>query len=183
MRLIGPDEPPPAASPPEPGVIVTTARPATVIASPAAAGAAWREDLRRVSRQERLSPRVTAGPARTDVPLPPVGPVDWQALVDTATRAGKETAAATRSTQSSGVSQYSRESRQSPSEELRSRLTLLERELVTEQTKRELLRVSGEDGMVFQLSSDNRRLQEESKQAAHQLRKFTEWFFNNMEKP
>ncbi|XP_043224569.1 signal-induced proliferation-associated 1-like protein 3 [Amphibalanus amphitrite] len=178
MRLIGPDEPPPAASPPEQGVIVTTARPATVIASPAAAGAAWREDLRRVSRQERLSPRVTAGPARTDVPLPPVGPVDWQALVDTATRAGKETAVATRSTQSSGVSQYPRESRQSPSEELRSRLTLLERELVTEQTKRELL-----ESQVFQLSSDNRRLQEESKQAAHQLRKFTEWFFNNMEKP
>ena len=36
---------------------------------------------------------------------------------------------------------------------------------------------------VQQLSSDNQRLQEESRQAALQLRKFTQWFLDNVEKP
>ena len=36
---------------------------------------------------------------------------------------------------------------------------------------------------VQKLSSDNQRLQEESRQAARQLRKFTQWFLDNVEKP
>ena len=36
---------------------------------------------------------------------------------------------------------------------------------------------------VQKLSSDNQRLQAESRQAAQQLRKFTQWFISNVEKP
>lgn len=60
---------------------------------------------------------------------------------------------------------------------LHDRLNSLEQQLASEQDRRHSL-----ENQVHQLSQDNRRLQDESKQAAQQLRKFTEWFFNNFEK-
>lgn len=36
---------------------------------------------------------------------------------------------------------------------------------------------------VRRLREENRRLQDESQAAAHQLRRFTEWFFQTIERP
>ncbi|XP_043243340.1 signal-induced proliferation-associated 1-like protein 2 [Amphibalanus amphitrite] len=163
-------------------------------------------------RRASSGPYLAAGPAQpaeTDVLLTTARPahvldaspesdgpqMDWQTLVDTATRAvltqrpaaGSRTppgdtaspvAPAAAAAPAPAAGSAASAAPPSPSDELRSRLTTLENELVNEQTRRELLQ-----SQVQKLSSDNQRLQEESRQAARQLRKFTQWFLDNVEKP
>lgn len=61
--------------------------------------------------------------------------------------------------------------------ELESKIRVLEEELVKEKNRKAALELE-----VKNLRDENSRLQEESHTAAAQLRRFTEWFFQSMDK-
>ncbi|XP_037073091.1 signal-induced proliferation-associated 1-like protein 1 [Pollicipes pollicipes] len=109
------------------------------------------------------------------VPLP-AAQVDWQALVDTAARAVRVNPPLYRSPPGDAAAPAAAEP--PPPDQLQTRLSSLEHQLLSEQSKRERL-----ETQVQQLSSDNQRLQQESRLAAQQLRNFTQWFFSHVEKP
>ena len=115
---------------------------------------------------------------RTDLPNPEVRPgpgdMDWTSLVDTATKAIYS---------SSPVQEKGKEEEGVPrsrDEEMRlllERVAGLEEELTGERKGRVEL-----EAQVDQLKEENVRLQEESQTAAQQLRRFTEWFFQTIDK-
>ncbi len=106
--------------------------------------------------------------------------MDWNSLVDTATKAilsGSEEASAEGS---GGGAQRRPRSALLEGEEVRrllERVSSLEVELAGERAGREQL-----GRQVDQLREENVRLQEESQTAAQQLRRFTEWFFQTIDK-
>jgi signal-induced proliferation-associated 1 like protein 1 len=105
--------------------------------------------------------------------------MDWNSLVDTATKAilsGSEEASA----EGGGGAQRRPRSALLEGEEVRrllERVSSLEVELAGERAGREQL-----GRQVDQLREENVRLQEESQTAAQQLRRFTEWFFQTIDK-
>lgn len=141
------------------GDILTMARPATVIsASPVD------------SKDSRLSP-----PKKTPILLPDSQEMDWPSLVDTATRAILR-----------GDSQEDIENAGEPvqhqtvmqrEQELSKHISQLETRLSRETRRRLSL-----EEEVRSLRDENRRLQQESQSAAQQLRRFTEWFFQTIDK-
>lgn len=102
--------------------------------------------------------------------------MDWNSLVDTATKAmfsseeEEPSPGVTRANPSPGVSEEK-------VLRLLERVTLLEKELEGEKKSKEHL-----SSQVDQLKEENVRLQEESQTAAQQLRRFTEWFFQTIDK-
>ncbi|XP_034256071.1 signal-induced proliferation-associated 1-like protein 2 isoform X2 [Thrips palmi] len=200
-------EPTPATAPvgsePPNEVILTTARPATVISNASTASSPAPSE-NKLSKEERLSPRVTKSvsnnggcknslPSLSPIPLPDARDMDWPSLVDTATRAllnvsdGVEISDGnTASTNSEPLANWV--------DDVAERLGLdrsggirsvsdLERQLAQLQARlsREThLRLSLEDE-VRRLRDENRRLHDESQAAAQQLRRFTEWFFQTIE--
>ncbi|KAF4522715.1 hypothetical protein B566_EDAN012732 [Ephemera danica] len=203
-------------------VIFTTARPATVISNASTASSPAPSEIK-LSKEERLSPRVTKLPA-TKLPLPDAREMDWPSLVDTAARAMLSETTSTRTLlhdspptarsvlndgpspggSSSGnttssadtVPEAARNGERlghwvddvaerlgldtapnSSQQTVQAHVATLESRVARE-TRR---RLSLEDE-VRRLRDENRRLQEESQAAAQQLRRFTEWFFQTLDK-
>jgi signal-induced proliferation-associated 1 like protein 1 len=61
--------------------------------------------------------------------------------------------------------------------ELQSQVTQLSDRVLKETRRRKSLEVA-----VKKLTEENRRLQDESKQAVQQLKRFTDWFFQTIDK-
>ncbi|XP_063222644.1 signal-induced proliferation-associated 1-like protein 2 [Bacillus rossius redtenbacheri] len=167
-------------------VILTMARPATVISNASTASSPAPSENKLLSKEERLSPRATKADGGPKLPLPQE--MDWPSLVDTATRAmlqvRDEVPEAARNGESLGhwVDDMRLGLTSAPSTgrrvtELHTHLASLECR-VAQETR---LRQSLEDE-VRRLRDENRRLQEESHTAAQQLRRFTEWFFQTIDK-
>merc|ERR1719391_734199 len=121
------------------------------------------------------------------MPLPAGGKsdMDWNSLVDTATKAifnGEEEKASS-STSAESPPNSTTAAAAPPAadaEEIRrlmERVAVLEQELVGERAGAEELKSE-----VDHLKEENVRLQEESQTAAQQLRRFTEWFFQTIDK-
>lgn len=186
-------------------VILTTARPATVISNASTASSPAPSEMK-MAKEERLSPRVTKSPQHNNriqqaqkqqlktgtpdnlpIPVPDPGEMDWSSLVDTATRA------ILNETEKNGdglnhwvdnvpeqLERLGIDSGNSGTRrvtDLQNHVTQLETRVARE-TRR---RLSLEDE-VRRLRDENRRLQEESQAAAQQLRRFTEWFFQTIDR-
>jgi signal-induced proliferation-associated 1 like protein 1 len=185
-------------------VILTLARPATVISNASTASSPAPSE-NKLTKEERLSPRVTKSSGAKlaePLPLPDAREMDWPSLVDTATRAmmqvqrdepvpeaarngeslghwvddvterlGLDTTAA--SIESNSITAVG--GRQMT--ELQSHLAHLEARVARETRRRLSL-----EEEVRRLRDENRRLQEESQTAAQQLRRFTEWFFQTIDR-
>lgn len=109
------------------------------------------------------------------LPLADTRGMDWTSLVDTATRAmlqvhegGGDSLGLDTGTQALGRRMV----------ELQQHLSQLEGRLSRETRRRLSL-----EEEVRGLKEENRRLQEESHSAAQQLRRFTEWFFQTVDRP
>lgn len=186
-------------------VILTTARPATVISNASTASSPAPSEMK-MAKEERLSPHVAKSPQQNNriqqaqkqqlktgtgdnlpIPIPDPGEMDWSSLVDTATRAilndsekngegsnhwtdnvNEQLERLGLETSTSGARRVT---------DLQNHVTQLETR-VTRETRR---RLSLEDE-VRRLRDENRRLQEESQAAAQQLRRFTEWFFQTIDR-
>ncbi|XP_075225356.1 signal-induced proliferation-associated 1-like protein 2 [Lycorma delicatula] len=189
-------------------VILTLARPATVISNASTASSPAPSE-NKLSKEERLSPRVTKSSANKQqsshdagaIPLP--GEMDWPSLVDTATRAmlqvGGDCPTGTSGshngenfgqwvddvTETLGLDATSQlTSRRISEVELQKHLSQLKNQLSRETNRRISLEneVRGLREENSGLREENRRLQEESQNAAQQLRRFTEWFFQTIDK-
>lgn len=170
-------------------VILTMARPATVISN-ASTVSSPAPSKNKLSKEERLSPRVTKTPPCTSA-RPPTsggggltgivdakhqseGEVDWPNLaVDAANGRTMKQLGQDRSDERlvDGTNAIT-----STVSDLQTHLSTLELRVARE-TRR---RLSLEDE-VRRLRDENRRLQDESHAAAQQLRRFTEWFFQTID--
>ncbi|XP_065207737.1 signal-induced proliferation-associated 1-like protein 2 [Planococcus citri] len=178
-------------------VIVTTARPATVIFNGSTSSQPKDNVL---SKEERLSLRVTnVSNSKHDppcLPLPDTKEMDWPSLVDTATKAMLQTANEENSSSllssnqtdddfhwidSSDEFHFSMtpgvENKKNIQQQFQKYLSELENRLMKETQLRLTL-----EQEVHSLRDENRRLQQESQSAAQQLRRFTEWFFQTIDK-
>lgn len=187
-------------------VIVTMARPVTVITSP------QNSDNKKLSKEERLSPRVTGSqpsaapgsnssksptsntssnntkPPTPPLPLPDCTDMDWPSLVDTATRAMLQVNGTGSSATNLGqwaediagrLGLDTSDSQVSSKRlaNLQKYLSQLESRLSRETRKRLTL-----EEEVRGLREENKRLLEESQNALQQLKRFTEWFFQTIDK-
>lgn len=168
-------------------VILTMARPATVISNASTASSPAPNDSK-LTKEERLSPRVSTPSSGKGDSLPLPGEMDWSSLVDTATRAmlhvgddapngeaafGQWVNGVAESLGLDSTSQLTGRRMV----ELQKHLSQLESRLSRETRRRLTL-----EDEVRGLREENRRLQEESQNAAQQLRRFTEWFFQTIDK-
>ncbi|KAK6640177.1 hypothetical protein RUM44_011863 [Polyplax serrata] len=186
-------------------VILTTARPATVISNASTASSPAPSEIK-LSKEERLSPRVTKSPQypnsrvqqaqkqqlktstsdKLPIPVPDPGEMDWSSLVDTATRAMLNETSNNTDNLTNWIEgeQLEHLSLDSASASGTRRLTDLQNNVTQLETRlaRETRRRMSLEDEVRRLREENRRLQEESQAAAQQLRRFTEWFFQTIDK-
>ncbi|XP_013794291.1 signal-induced proliferation-associated 1-like protein 2 [Limulus polyphemus] len=171
-------------------VIVTKAQPAQVISVSSHPEA-------KMSKEERLSPRVMSDrvpgklnplpasgsqPLQAIMPLPEGGEIDWPSLVDTATKAIEDVRPPLQN-KASWLEELSEKLGKSASalggsyqlQELEAKINQLQQDLAKEQGQKATL-----EEQVKHLQEENLRLQEESLSTSAQLRRFTEWFFNNI---
>ncbi|XP_031341496.1 signal-induced proliferation-associated 1-like protein 1 isoform X1 [Photinus pyralis] len=176
----------------EPEVILTMARPATVISNSSTTSSPLPAEFK-IAKDERLSPRVTSTPSKRAIvvgpeALPLPGDMDWPSLVDTATRVMMQVAETSslgsddkgkhwQDDQSMDASINSVISSSASVPELQNHVCELETR-VSEETRR---RLSLEDE-VRRLKDENRKLHDQAQAAVSQLRKFTEWFFKNVQR-
>ena len=182
------------------------ARPATVLSNASGhshasgAGPSPSSGERKLTRSsvspvtnERAARRGTE-PSEASVPAPSMNS-EWTHLVDTATKAILDTEPAT--AKEENIVNNNNTGQQQPGEpgepdtphvvtstssegepgSLLARLATLEAELRTERRERGEL-----EAEVDSLREENARLREESQTAAQQLRRFTEWFFQTIDK-
>ncbi|XP_011865019.1 PREDICTED: signal-induced proliferation-associated 1-like protein 1 isoform X2 [Vollenhovia emeryi] len=164
-------------------VILTMARPATVISNASTASSPAPSE-NKLSKEERLSPRVTK-------PLHPImkqhnnlTPIkDVKAHNDANVDCWKNQHADSNRSTKQHPQEWSDDrlidgcnANANPVSDLQSHLSTLELRMARETR----LRLSLEDE-VRRLRDENRRLQDENHAAAQQLRRFTEWFFQTME--
>ena len=141
-----------------------------------------------VSTNERAARR-GGDQSETSVPAPSMNS-EWSHLVDTATKAildtdpgaDKQENIVNNNTGQQGVASDPGDSHVVSTSEaepgsLLARLAALEAELRTERRERGEL-----EAEVDSLRDENARLREESQTAAQQLRRFTEWFFQTIDK-
>lgn len=166
-----------------PEVIFTTARPATVISNSSTTSSPLSGEFKS-NTMDRLSPRVTSPSKKLTVGS--VGPetillpqdMDWNSLVDTANRVvgttegGKDE----RHRWSDNGAQDVSINSNSSVPELRSHDNDLESRFTHEIRRRLSL-----EEEVRRLKDENRKLQDQAHAAIQQLRKFTEWFFKNVQ--
>merc|ERR1712107_655332 len=167
------------------------ARPATVISNTSGSSAS---NLSASSNNTFTSPtspnkRTPTKNGSSTLPLPDSHSMDWNSLVNTATKAintDEDTSivgleAEQKAKKAEKVQTKSNTKEAVPAEErlsqLLERLESLEYRLNTESRQKSELADE-----VAQLREENQRLQEESATAAQQLRRFTEWFFQTIEK-
>lgn len=141
-----------------------------------------------VSIKSKVSPTVSRTPPKQEtsgagLPNPETRPgpgdMDWTSLVDTATKAIYSSSPVP-AVEKPGVGEDSVGGLSGREEEVRAlleRVAGLEEELAGERRDRGEL-----EAQVDQLKEENVRLQEESQTAAQQLRRFTEWFFQTIDK-
>ncbi|XP_043269445.1 signal-induced proliferation-associated 1-like protein 1 isoform X2 [Venturia canescens] len=162
-------------------VILTMARPATVISNASTASSPAPSE-NKMSKEERLSPRVTKLPHAVTKPSNNLTTVDLQSENDIECWSNHHNEPQGRSTKQhpsdwneerilTGVNPIP-----NPASELQTHLSTLELR-VSRETRR---RLSLEDE-VRRLREENRRLQDENHAAAQQLRRFTEWFFQTID--
>merc|ERR1719384_2119903 len=159
------------------------ARPATVISNTSGSSAA--SNTSGNSNNLFTSPTSPARKPSSALPLPGGRSMDWNSLVNTATKAinTDEDETTLMDLESEQPTQKSTSSTKEaiPAEErlsqLLERLESLEHRLNSESRQKSELADE-----VAQLREENQRLQEESATAAQQLRRFTEWFFQTIEK-
>ncbi|KAK5643181.1 hypothetical protein RI129_007026 [Pyrocoelia pectoralis] len=177
----------------EPEVILTMARPATVISNASTTSSPLPTEFK-IVKEDRLSPRATNTPSKRAIvvgpeALPLPGDMDWPSLVDTATRVMMQVAETSNSLGSDDKGQHWRDdqsidvsinsviSSSTSVPELQNHVCELETR-VSEETRR---RMSLEDE-VRRLKDENRKLHDQAQAAVNQLRKFTEWFFKNVQR-
>ncbi|XP_022913514.2 signal-induced proliferation-associated 1-like protein 2 isoform X1 [Onthophagus taurus] len=175
---------------PSPDVILTLARPATVISNASTTSSPLPTEFKS-GGSGRMSPRLPS-PSKTKAIV--VGPealplpedMDWPSLVDTATKVvgcsdeNRIGDGERRNWEDDGPIDASISSNISSSAsvpELQSHVRDLESR-VSRETRR---RLSLEDE-VRRLREDNKKLQDQAQAALLQLRKFTEWFFKNVQR-
>ncbi|KAI5752221.1 hypothetical protein M8J77_014990 [Diaphorina citri] len=185
------------------GEVTATARPIATATPPA--------DNKKLSKEERLSPRVTGGstgtpgvhptskspssalsgggkpePPTSALPLPDTQEMDWPSLVDTATRAMSQVNGGPGSNLGQWAEDFAgRLGLDSNDSQVSSRrlanlqkyLSQLESRLSREMRRRHTLEEELKD-----LREENKKLKEESQNALQQLRRFTEWFFQTIDK-
>ena len=171
------------------------ARPATVISqnstnnSPNTSNLSDKSQQRNPSQtvsniEVKQSPKPAQPPQETGV----VMNMEWTSLVDTATKAISEVspgdgaeaeagAEAEVETGGQGQAVTPGERRAEDVEALMERLAGLEAQLSQERRDKSSL-----ESEIVQLKEENVRLKEESQTAAQQLRRFTEWFFQTIDK-
>jgi len=171
------------------------ARPATVISNTSSTSSPASEAAKNIPQvrdeSSRASPHVSSVHIKTSPPKPAAvrtksgvpekeGDMDWSSLVDTATKAmfppneeegNKEATPQAESVRTVGGLG------EAEVRNLLERVQSLEQELDSESRRKEDL-----EEEVVHLREENVRLQEESKTAAQQLRRFTEWFFQTIDK-
>lgn len=171
------------------------ARPATVISNTSSTSSPASEAAKNIPQvrdeSSRASPHVSSVQIKTSPPKPAAvrtksgvpekeGDMDWSSLVDTATKAmfppneeegNKEATPQAESVRTVGGLG------EAEVRNLLERVQSLEQELDSESRRKEDL-----EEEVVHLREENVRLQEESKTAAQQLRRFTEWFFQTIDK-
>merc|ERR1719219_3222561 len=114
--------------------------------------------------------------------------MEWTSLVDTATKAISEVspgdsaeaepeAGAEAETETGGQAVTPGEKRSEDVQSLMERLAALEAQLSQERQDKSSL-----ESEIVHLKEENVRLKEESQTAAQQLRRFTEWFFQTIDK-
>ena len=130
----------------------------------------------------KQSPKPAQPPQETGI----VMNMEWTSLVDTATKAISEVspsdsaeteAGAEVETETEGQAVTSGEKRSEDVESLMERLAALEAQLSQERQDKSTL-----ESEIVHLKEENVRLKEESQTAAQQLRRFTEWFFQTIDK-
>ncbi|KFB38697.1 hypothetical protein ZHAS_00006097 [Anopheles sinensis] len=190
----------------EEDVIFTTARPATVISSTTSNSSSpasellmgkhhLNEDHLKMSpSRKQQSPYANGGggilknggpsPAQNGtatngggkIPLPDMKEMDWSSLVDTATKAMTQFSETVAKSQHPGSNVYYDDISQ-VLPELQSQVSQLSDRVLREQRRRRSL-----EHAVRRLTEENRRLQDESQAAVQQLRRFTEWFFQTIDR-
>lgn len=130
------------------------------------------------------SPARKPSSSSSALPLPDSHSMDWNSLVNTATKAinTDEDETTIMDLESEPAQRTKMSTKEAiPAEErlsqLLERLESLEHRLNSESKQKSELADE-----VAQLREENQRLQEESATAAQQLRRFTEWFFQTIEK-
>ncbi|XP_014259689.1 signal-induced proliferation-associated 1-like protein 1 isoform X2 [Cimex lectularius] len=153
-------------SPPtkEKDTILTLARPATVISNTSTASSPAPSE-NKLSKDERLSPRMPLKSNILKSVMPDGQDMDCSSLVDATGRTMLQ------------VKSDNANSVEMREEELSKHIFQLESWLSRETRKRMSL-----EEEVRSLREENRRLQQESQSAAQQLRRFTEWFFQTIDK-
>ena len=168
------------------------ARPATVISqnstnnSPNTSNLSDKSQPRNPSSQTvsnievKQSPKPGQPPQETGI----VMNMEWTSLVDTATKAISEVspgegaeAAAEAEVETGGRAVTPGEKRGEDVQSLMERLAALEAQLSQERQDKSSL-----ESEIVHLKEENVRLKEESQTAAQQLRRFTEWFFQTIDK-
>ncbi|KAF5292531.1 hypothetical protein FQR65_LT01677 [Abscondita terminalis] len=179
----------------QPEVILTMARPATVISNASTTSSPLPTEFK-MGKDERLSPRVTNTPSKgrsivvAPEPLPLPGDMDWPSLVDTATRVMMQVAETSQGNSRDDVNNSNWHDDQSIDVSINSAISSSasvpelqnhESELETRLTEERRRRLSLEDE-VRRLKDENRKLHDQAQAATNQLRKFTEWFFKNVQR-
>ena len=171
------------------------ARPATVISQTSTNNSPNTSNLSDKSQQRNPSQTVSnievkqsAKPGQPPQETGVVMNMEWTSLVDTATKAISEVSPAEGAEagaeaegeaggQTGGKAVTVSERRTEDVQALRERLAALEAQLSQERQDKSSL-----ESEIVQLKEENVRLKEESQTAAQQLRRFTEWFFQTIDK-
>jgi signal-induced proliferation-associated 1 like protein 1 len=167
----------------QPEVILTMARPATVISNASTTSSPLPSEFKG-SKDELTSPTKTKSVVSLEeFPVPE----DWPTLVDTATRVLMQVASEPYSKRDEGkiwdeetpidASITSSVSSSTSVPELQNHVTDLESSL-----KRETRRRLSLENEVRRLKEENKKLKDQAQSAVQQLRKFTEWFFKNVQR-
>ena len=167
------------------------ARPATVISQNSTNNSPNTSNLSDKSQQRNPSQTVSnievkqsAKPGQPPQETGVVMNMEWTSLVDTATKAISEVspgdgaeAGAEAEVEAGGAAVTPGERRAEDVPALVERLAALEAQLSQERQDKSSL-----ESEIVQLKEENVRLKEESQTAAQQLRRFTEWFFQTIDK-
>ena len=170
------------------------ARPATVISqnstnnSPNTSNLSDKSQQRNPSQVSNIEVKQSPKPAQPPQETGVVMNMEWTSLVDTATKAisevspgdGAEAGAEAEveaGGQPGGAAVTPGERRAEDVPALVERLAALEAQLSQERQDKSSL-----ESEIVQLKEENVRLKEESQTAAQQLRRFTEWFFQTIDK-
>ncbi|KAJ3658284.1 hypothetical protein Zmor_010032 [Zophobas morio] len=166
----------------QPEVILTLARPATVISNASTTSSPLPSEFKS-SKDELTSPTKTKSVVSLEeFPVPD----DWPTLVDTATRVLMQVASDSYKREENKMweeeapidaSITSSVSSSTSVPELQNHVTDLESSL-----KRETRRRLSLENEVRRLKEENKKLKDQAQSAVQQLRKFTEWFFKNVQR-